>query len=68
MFETLKTYSPIIVAICFLVFFTWIRHGKGGAIGKAIRRSDWLAWHDAVEEKERELAELRKVEPKKEDY
>lgn len=37
---------------------------RGGAIGRAVRASDWYSWRIAVEDKERELAELRASEPK----
>lgn len=40
------------------------RPGRLGALGRKIRASDWDAWRDAVEEKEQELTQLRKAEPK----
>lgn len=40
------------------------RPGSCGAIGRKIRQSDWLAWRDAMNEKEQELEQLRKLEPK----
>ncbi len=41
----------------------FLRSGHGGKFGQAIRNSDWHAWRFAVEEKERELAELKAAEP-----
>jgi hypothetical protein len=40
------------------------RPGSCGTIGRKIRQSDWLAWRDAMNEKEQELEQLRKLEPK----
>ena len=63
--ETLKAWSPVIFAVCAVVFLAWVRRGHGGRFGTAIRWSDWHAWRRAVEDKQRELAELRAAEPPK---
>ena len=43
---------------------TWFRSGYGGEIGRRIRFSDRLAWKDAVNDMERDLAALKAAEPK----
>lgn len=40
------------------------RPGRCGTLGRKIRESDWQAWRDAVDEKERELMQLKRMEPK----
>jgi len=55
----------IIFAVFMAVSLAWIRCGHGGRFGEAIRWSDWHAWRAAVDNKERELAELMAVEPNK---
>jgi hypothetical protein len=57
----------LIFAVPILLFglVFWLRKpGKGGAVGRRVRYSDWLAWRDAMDETHRKLEELRKVEPK----
>lgn len=61
----MKPYLPYIAAFALYVLLAWFRSGHGGAIGERIRRSDELAWQDAVEEKEQELAALRAARPKR---
>lgn len=57
--------AAFITAAVLSVFVAIARKpGKCGAIGRTIRRSDWLAWRDAMNEKEQELEQLRKLEPK----
>lgn len=64
--ELLKCYAPIIVAIIMVTLLTWLRSGnKGGKLGQAVRNSDWNAWRMAMDDKERELEELRRVEPQR---
>ena len=47
--------------------FAWILSGCGGKFGQHLRRSDWNSWRMAVEDKERELAELKAAEPPRPD-
>lgn len=54
-------FVTVIVLYSALLFLR--RPGKGGTVGQHIRRSDWLAWRDAMTEKENELNQLRKAEP-----
>jgi hypothetical protein len=58
------TWIVIPIALILSVSLAWLRNGHGGNFGEAIRRSDWYAWRDAVEDKERELSELKASEPK----
>lgn len=51
---------PLIVAVAAFVGLWWIRKpGRGGALGRMIRRSDHASWKDAVEDRQIQLAELR---------
>lgn len=61
----MRNYLPLIVAIVLMALLAWCRRGHGGVIGERIRRSDYLAWQDAVEEKDAELAALRQMEPRR---
>lgn len=54
---------PLVVFIFLHLLFRWMRKGNGGVVGKKVRDSDHWAWQYAMEEKERELDELRKIEP-----
>ena len=56
----LIAWSPIIFAVFAVIFLSWVRRGHGGKMGLAIRRSDWHAWKMAVEDREKELLELRR--------
>ena len=61
----MKMFIPIIIGIVLLVALRWLRkEDRGGSFGQAIRNSDWHAWRSAVTDKEKELAELKEVEPK----
>lgn len=65
MIAQIPTWSPFLVLILLysaLIYFR--RPGRGGKLGHRIRMSDWDAWRDAVNQKQRELDALRKVEPK----
>jgi hypothetical protein len=55
---------PIVTGLILFSVLAWIRHGNGGRLGQHVRRSDWMAWRDAVEDKKRELSELEAAEPK----
>lgn len=57
---------PFIVAAVLILITSWLRRGNGGEFGRRVRRSDWLAWKDAMNEKQQELEDLKKVEPKHE--
>ena len=52
------------------LFVFWVgmvivaRNGGGGTLGGKIRASDWWAWNDAMQDKQRELEQLRQAEPK----
>jgi hypothetical protein len=59
------TLLPIGVAIILIAVISYARSGKLGSFGQAIRNSDWHAWNDAMQDKQRELAELREAEPKR---
>jgi hypothetical protein len=58
--------SWLVLPVALILFggLAWIRSGHGGGVGRHIRRSDWLAWRDAVDRTERKISELRKAEPK----
>ena len=58
--------APFIVAAVLFLLLAWMRRGNGGSIGRQVRLSDWHAWRDAVNEKQQELDDLKKVEPKHE--
>jgi Sec-independent protein translocase protein TatA len=62
----IPAWSPVVVAIILIILLNRMRKpGRGGAVGRAIRNSDWHSWKSAVEDKERELAELKAAEPKR---
>ena len=50
--------------LLYLFFYYASKSGKCGTIGKKIRESDYLAWKDAVNEKQEELKKLMKCKPK----
>lgn len=41
---------PVLVALAMYGFLYWCRKGGGGAVGRAIRRSDHAAWRHAIDE------------------
>ena len=47
------------------LLFWFRRPHSGGKVGQKIRDSDWHAWNMAVEDKERELDQLKNVEPER---
>jgi hypothetical protein len=56
---------PIAVGLILMSLLAWLRKpGKGGKVGRVIRHSDWLSWQNAVEERERQLEELKRAEPR----
>jgi hypothetical protein len=59
--------SWIVLPTVLILFggLAWLRSGHGGKFGEAIRNSDWHSWRMAVDEKERELTELKAAEPKR---
>lgn len=57
-------YLLFLIPIGLFIFLAWTRRGHGGSIGQAIRNSDHWAWSRAVEEKKRELDDLKRMEPK----
>jgi hypothetical protein len=60
----LPAYSPLIAAlILFSALYFLRKPGRGGSLGNRIRNSDWWAWRDAMNDKQRELDELRAAEP-----
>lgn len=54
---------PIVGALIMYAGLAWMRSGHGGEVGRRIRNSDYWAWEMAVEDKERELAELKRAKP-----
>lgn len=55
----------ILAGVFFLHYLLrWFREGHGGIIGRKVRWSDRMAWIDAVNKKEHELSELKKMEPR----
>lgn len=58
-----SSYILAAIVIPFVALLYILPHTKT-RIGKMLRASDHAAWKYAVEDKERELAELRKAEPK----
>lgn len=62
----MSAYWVLVVAVVLYGGLYWLRQGKrGGIIGQRVRDSDWQSWRMAVEEKERELRELRAAQPKR---
>ena len=59
------TWIVIPVALLLVAGLSWTRAGHGGRFGAHIRASDWYSWRDAVNEKERELAELKSADPRR---
>jgi hypothetical protein len=60
----MSSYILAAIVISFVALLYILPHTKT-RLGKLLRESDHAAWRDAVEEKERELAELRGMEPRK---
>ena len=52
------------VLVVWLIFVFFARRGGGGSFGEKIRESDHWAWREAVKDKERELEQLKSVEPR----
>lgn len=59
----MKTYIPLIIGVVFYVVIQLLPK-TNTRIGEALRRSDHAAWQYAVEDKERELTELKQAEPR----
>ncbi|MFA5394947.1 MAG: hypothetical protein WC346_02900 [Methanogenium sp.] len=57
-------YLLVAFFIFWLIIVALARNGKGGTLGAKIRTSDWQAWNYAVEDKQRELEQLKSIEPK----
>jgi hypothetical protein len=57
----------ITLGVFFALYFllAWLRSGRGGRLGRMVRGSDWLAWRDEMDRRERQLEKLRKAEPRR---
>ncbi len=57
-------YLLVVFLIFWIVIVALARNGKGGMLGEKIRASNWQAWNDAMQDKQRELEQLKSVEPR----
>lgn len=62
-----KTYLLLLIPLGLMLVmrFYFEKPNRGGGLGRKIRSSNWQSWRDAMNDKELELEELRKVEPKR---
>lgn len=66
---SLEAWMALPLALALYGGLFWLRSGhRGGWLGQRVRDSDWQSWRMAVEDKERELRELRAAEPKRSSY
>lgn len=61
--RTIITYSGLVVIAGLWLLSNYVSKRRIGRVGRLLNDSDHQAWQFAVEDKENELAELRRLEP-----